>query len=209
MSCNAAQRLTIKIIGRPEPNKGEALIEAINEYIKHVFIDQGDIESYFQYWEFFPLENNKTLTVVSSWQDTDSASLMYKILLEAEPAVGKVFPILTLYEHLERFKEEAGKRHPETKDPIDQSIYDIRSINGFISDIENLDIKELKKLTLVGGVQFYQKSKKLSYNGAIENIVQVSAIQYVPIPKKVIQPILNDFSSLVEYNVLTDSYLKS
>lgn len=178
-----------------------------NGDIGMVLIDQGDIESYFQYWEFFPLADNKTLTVLSSWQDTDSASFMYKILLEAEPAAGKVFPILTLYERLERFKFEASQRHPENRDPIDDTVYDIRSINGFISDIENLDIKELKKLTLLGGVQFYQKSKKLAYGGKVEEIIQVSAIQYIPIPKKIIQPILNDFSSLVEYNILTDGYL--
>lgn len=92
-------------------------IVQLNKYdngdIGMVLIDEGDIESMYQYWEFFPLGENRTLTVLSGWQDTDSASFMYSVLLEAEPALGKVFPVLTMWERVVQFRNEAQKRHPE------------------------------------------------------------------------------------------------
>ena len=178
-----------------------------NGDIGMVLIGDGDVESLYQYWEFFPLGENKTLTVLSGWQDIDSASLMYKIILEAEPAIGEVFPILTLYERLTQFKNEADRRRPELKASSDEKIYDIRSVNGFISDNPVIDKVELKKLAEMGSVQFYQAPRKLSHDGEIQEVIQVSAVQYVPLPKPAIKPLLNDFTSLAEYNELTDAWL--
>lgn len=172
-----------------------------------VLIDEGDIESMYQYWEFFPLDNHRTLTVLSGWQDTDSASFMYKVLLEAEPALGKVFPVLTMWERLVQFKEEAARRYPMMAEAANDTVYDIRSINGYISDNEAVDRRELKKLTQFGSVLLFQKSRKLSHEGELENVIQVSAVQYIPLPKAPIQPLLNNFSSLAEYNELTDDWL--
>lgn len=178
-----------------------------NGDIGMVLVDEGDVESLYQYWEFFPLDDNKTLTVLSGWQDTDSASFMYKTVLEAEPSIGKVFPVLTMYERLVQFKNEAAKRHPENAQRVDNSHYDIRSINGYLSDNEGLDLNELKKLTLLGSIQLYQTSKTLSYQNELHDIIQVTAIAHVPLPKKTIRPLLNDFSSIPEYNDLTRGWL--
>lgn len=41
----------------------------------------------------------------------------------------------------------------------------------------------------------------------MEEVIQVSAVQYIPLPKAPIQPLLNNFSSLAEYNELTDDWL--
>ena len=174
-----------------------------NGDIGMILIDEGDVESMYQYWEFFPLSENKTLTVLSGWQDTDSASFVYKVVLNAEPALEKVFPILTTYERLRQFRNEATRRHPELAPKEDDNIYDIRSANGYLGDNKALDLQELKKLAQLGSVQFYQAARKLSYDGGIHDIRQVTAIQYIPLNQNIIQPLLNDFSSLVEYNELT------
>jgi len=174
-----------------------------NGDIGMVLIDEGDIESFYHYWEFFPLGDNKTLTVLSGWQDTDSASFMLKVLLSAEPALGKVFPILTMYERLRQFRDEVARRHPERSPKANETQYDIRTATGYISDNKALDLQELKKLTLLGNVQFYQTARSVSHGGAVNQISQVSALEYIPLPKSTIQPLLSDFSSLVEYNELT------
>jgi len=179
-----------------------------NGDIGMVLIDEGDVESLFQYWEFFPLEGNRTLTVLSGWQDTDSASFMYKTVLEAEPSIGKVFPILTLYERLVRFKDEAEKRHPELASKPDSTQYDIRSINGYLSDNKGLDIQELKKLTTLGSIQLYQKSRTLAYKEDLHDIIQVTAIAYIPLPKETIRPLLNNFESVPQYNDLTRGWIE-
>jgi len=153
-----------------------------------MLIDEGDIEAMYQYWEFFPLDERRTLTVLSGWQDTDSADFMYKVLLEAEPALGKIFPILTMYERLVQFKEEAARQHPEYAEKPDEKLYDIRSINAYMSDNKALDREELRKLTRLGSVQFYQKSRKLSHDGKVHDVIQISAIQYIPLPKETVQP---------------------
>ena len=199
-----------QVIKAPIMKLASDFIVQLNKYdngdIGMVLIDEGDVESMFQYYEFFPLGDNKTLTVLSSWQDTDSASFMYKVVLEAEPVIGSVFPILATYTRLRKFQEEAAKRHPELATKKEEKIYDIRSINGYITANENVNVTALKKLSALGSVQFYQQSRKLSHDGKINDVVQVSAIQYIDLPKHKIQPLLNDFSSLVEYNVLTDGW---
>jgi len=166
-------------------------IVQLNKYddgdIGMVLIDEGDIESMFQYWEFFPLGDNKTLTVLTSWQDTDSASFMYSIILEAEPVIGSVFPILATYQRLRQFQQEAAKRHPELVSEREEKMYDIRSVNGFITDNKSLDTSELKKLTALGSVQFYQQTRTFTHEGEVNDVVQVSAVQYVPLPKDKIQ----------------------
>lgn len=173
-----------------------------------VLIDEGDIEAMYQYWEFFPLDENRTLTVLSGWQDTDSASFMYKVILEAEPAIGKIFPILTMYERLVQFRNEAARKYPDIAVKADDNIYDIKSINGYVSDNKALDVEVLKRLSELGSIQFYQEPRRLSHDGKIrDEVFQVSAIQYVDLPKKSIQPLLNNFSSLAEYNELTDDWL--
>lgn len=188
-------------------------IVQLNKYengdIGMVLIDEGDIESMYQYWEFFPLDENRTLTVLSGWQDTESASFMYSVLLEAEPALGKVFPVLTMWERVVQFRNEAKKRHPELASKANNVIYDIRSINGFVSDNEAVDIRELKKLTQLGSVLLFQTPRELSHEGEMEEVIQVSAVQYIPLPKAPIQPLLNNFSSLAEYNELTDDWLNT
>ncbi|PCJ14390.1 MAG: hypothetical protein COB04_15390 [Gammaproteobacteria bacterium] len=178
-----------------------------NGDIGMLLIDEGDVEAMFHYWEFFPLDDQRTLTVLSGWQDTDSADFMYKVVLEAEPALGKVFPILNLYERIVQFKDEAARRHPDVAEKPDEGIYDIRSINGYISDNSELDMEELRNLTKLGSVQFYQKSRKLSHDGEMYDIYQVSAIQYIPLPQETIQPLLNNFDSLAEYNEVTYGWL--
>ena len=202
-----------QIIKAPIIKLASDFVVQFNRYdsgdIGMVLIDQGDIESMYQYWEFFPLDDNRTLTVLSGWQDTDSASFMYKVILEAEPAIGKIFPILTMYERLVQFKNEAARLHPEVAAPADNTVYDIKSINNYISDNKVLDVAVLRKLSELGSIQFYQESRKLSHEGEMEEIIQVSAIQYVDLPKKRIQPLLNDFSSLAEYNELTYGWLNT
>ncbi|PCJ21651.1 MAG: hypothetical protein COB04_02795 [Gammaproteobacteria bacterium] len=168
-----------------------------------VLIDEGDIESFYHYWEFFPLGENKTLTVLSGWQDIESASFMLKVLLSAEPALGKVFPILTMYERLRQFRDEVARRHPDRAPAKDDSRYSIRTATGYINDNKALDLQELKKLTQLGNVQFYQTAKNVSHDGKVTEISQVSALEYIPLPKSAIQPLLSDFNSLVEYNELT------
>ena len=185
-------------------------IVQLNKYddgdIGMVLIDEGDIESMFQYWEFFPLGDNKTLTVLTSWQDTDSASFMYSVILKAEPVIGSVFPILATYQRLRQFQQEAANRHPELIPEREEKMYDIRSVNGFITDNKSLDTAELKKLTALGSVQFYQQSRTFNHEGEVNDVIQVSAVQYVPLPKDKIQPLLSNFDSLAEYNVLTDGW---
>ena len=199
-----------QVIKAPIMKLASDFIVQLNKYdngdIGMVLIDEGDVESMFQYYEFFPLGGGKTLTVLSSWQDTDSASLMYKVILEAEPVIGSVFPILATYTRLREFQEEAARRHPEQASKTTEKLYDIRSINGYITANKNVNVTSLKKLSALGSVQFYQQSRKLSHDGEINDVVQVSAIQYIPLPQHKIQPLLNDFSSLVEYNVLTDGW---
>ncbi|PCJ17518.1 MAG: hypothetical protein COB04_08680 [Gammaproteobacteria bacterium] len=180
-----------------------------NGDIGMMLIDEGDVGSLFQYWEFFPIDDNRTLTVLSTWQDTDSASFMYKTVLEAEPVIGSVFPILATYQRLRQFETEASSRHPELAPKPQQKDYDIRSVNGYITDNKALDVAELKKLTSLGSVQFYQQERIFTHEGEMNAVTQVSAVQYIPLPKEKIQPLLNDFSSLVEYNVLTDGWSDS
>ncbi|PCJ16996.1 MAG: hypothetical protein COB04_09720 [Gammaproteobacteria bacterium] len=186
-------------------------IVQINKYdsgdIGMVLIDEGDVEAIFQYWEFYPLDDNRTLTVLTGWQDTDSASFMYKTILDAEPSFGRAFPVLMLYERLVQFRDEAARRHPEIAAKADDTIYDLYSVNTFVSEIEGLDVQELKKMAQLGGVQFYHKPKNLAFEDGIHEILQVSALVYVPLPKKLIQPLLNDFSSLPKYNDLTEEWL--
>ncbi|PCJ18836.1 MAG: hypothetical protein COB04_06695 [Gammaproteobacteria bacterium] len=200
-----------QIIKAPIIKLASDFIVQLNKYdsgdIGMVLIDEGDIESMYQYWEFFPLDDNRTLTVLSGWQDTDSASLVYKVILEAEPAIGKIFPILTMYERIVQFKNEAARLHPEIAEPADGTVYDIKSINGYVSDNKALDIDVIRKLSELGSIQFYQEVRKLSHEGELQNVIQVSALQYVDLPKRKIQPLLNDFSSLAEYNELTYGWL--
>ena len=200
-----------QIIKVPILKLASDFVVQLNRYdngdIGMVLIDKGDIEATFQYWEFFPLDDHRTLTVLSGWQDTDSASLMYKIILQAEPSIGRVFPILSIYERLAQFKQEAARRHPDIAEKADETLYDFRNINRFISENNGVDLQQLKKLTQLGGLHFYQKVRKLSHNGKVHDVYQVSAIEYIPLPQKAIQPLLNDFSSLAEYNALTEEWL--
>lgn len=199
-----------QVIKAPIMKLASDFVVQLNKYedgdIGMVLIDKGDVESMFQYWEFFPLGDNKTLTVLSSWQDTDSASFMYKVVLEAEPVIGSVFPILATYQRLRQFQQEAENRHPELAIKSEQAMYDIRSANGYITDNKALDTAELKKLTELGSVQFYQQSRQFTHEGEVNDVIQVSAVQYVPLPKDKIRPLLNNFDSLAEYNVLTESW---
>ena len=200
-----------QIIKVPILKLASDFIVQINKYdngdIGMVLIDEGDVEASFQYWEFFPIDEHRTLTVLTGWQDTDSASLMYNIILEAEPSFGRVFPVLMLYQRLVHFRDEAARRYPEIAAKEDETIYDLNTVNTYVSEIEGIDVQELKKLSELGGVQFYHKLKKLAFEGDVHEILQVSALVYVPLPQKVIQPLLNDFSSLPKYNDLTEEWL--
>ncbi|PCJ18136.1 MAG: hypothetical protein COB04_07690 [Gammaproteobacteria bacterium] len=180
-----------------------------NGNIGMVLIDEGDVEALYQYWEFFPLDERRTLTVLSGWQDIETASFTYKLILEAEPSLKKVFPVLSLYERLTQFRDEAARRNHDYAEKPDPTIYDIRSVNSFISDNKALDVHTLKELTKLGSVQFYHKLRKLSHDDEIHDIIQVSAVSYIPLPQKTIQPLLNNFSSLVEYNDLTYGWLNN
>lgn len=186
-------------------------IVQMNKYdngdIGMVLVDEGDVEAIFQYWEFFPLDEHRTLTVLAGFQDTDSASFMYKIILDAEPSFGRAFPVLMLYERLVQFRDEAARRHPEIAQKPDETIYDLKTVNTYVSEIEGLDVQEIKKLSQLGGVQFYHKPKMLAFEDDVHEILQVSALVYVPLPQKDIQPLLNDFSSLPKYNDLTEEWL--
>lgn len=54
-------------------------------------------------------------------------------------------------------------------------------------------------------VQFHQKPQKpqkLSFGGKMHDVIQISAIQYISLPKETVQPLLNNFNSLAEYNEL-------
>lgn len=178
-----------------------------NGDIGMVLVDKGDVESSYQYFEFFPVGKNRTLAVLSGWQDTDSASFTYKLILEAEPAIGKVFPTLWLYERIVQFQNEAAKRYPEIAQKPDDKVYDIRSVNAYISERQGVDMLELKKLTQLGSIQFYQKSRRVDYQGTEADIIQVTAIQHIPLPKETIRPVLNSFHSLAAYNELTSEWI--
>ena len=132
---------------------------------------------------------------------------MYKTILDAEPSFGRAFPVLMLYERLVQFRDEAARRHPDIAPKKDETIYDLMTVNTYVSKIEGLDVQELKKLSQLGGVQFYHKPKMLAFEGDVHEILQVSALVYVPLPQKDIQPLLNDFSSLPKYNDLTEEWL--
>lgn len=178
-----------------------------NGDIATVLIDKGDVDSIFQYWEFFKLNDNSTLVVLSGWQDTASASLSYKILLESEPALGKVFPLLTLYERINRFKEEAESKNINgVKIKQATKAYDIRNINSFISDKKGVDLTELKKLNKYGSLMFFQEPRLLHHDGHEVEIIQISALQYLPYKKSLIQPYLSGFEGLPEFNELTYGY---
>jgi len=177
-----------------------------NGDISTVLIDKGDVESTFQYWEFFKLNDNSTLVVLSGWQDTDSASFMYKVMIDSEPALGKVFPLLSLYERIQQFKLEAEKRYSKQNSSVEKNTYNIRTINSFISDRQEVDLGEIKKLNQFGSLQFFQEARTLSHKGRLVDIVQISAIQYVPFPKDKVKPLISGFEGLPEFNEITESY---
>jgi len=178
-----------------------------NGDIATVLIDKGDVDSIFQYWEFFELNDGSTLVVLTGWQDTASASFTYKILLEAEPALGKVFPLLTLYERIKRFKEEAESRaNGGLTIKQTEKAYDIRNINSFISDKKNVDFMELKKLNERGSLMFFQEPRLLHHDGHKVEIIQISALQYMPYKKSLLAPYISGFEGLPEFNELTHGY---
>jgi len=178
-----------------------------NGDIATYLIDKGDVGSIFQYWQFFKLNEKETLVVLTGWQDIDTATFSYKLMVDSEPALGKVFPLLTLYERLVQFKLEAEKRLCTTLDKSDKS-YDIRTINSFLSEKEHSDLNELKKLNDLGSLLFFQEARTLRKSEDYDSvdIVQVSALQYIPYPKEQVKPYIDSLEGLPEFNELTQFY---
>lgn len=178
-----------------------------NGDIATYLIDKGDVGSIFQYWQFFKLNEKETLVVLTGWQDIDTATFSYKLMVDSEPALGKVFPLLTLYERLVQFKLEAEKRLGTTLDKSDKS-YDIRTINSFLSEKEHADLNELKKLNDLGSLLFFQEARTLRKSEDYDSvdIVQVSALQYIPYPKEQVKPYIDSLEGLPEFNELTQFY---
>jgi len=176
-----------------------------NGDIATLLIDKGDVSSTFQYWEFFELGSNTTLVVLTGWQDVGSASLSYRILLEAEPALGKVFPLLSLYERIKQFKAEAESRSGHANKSSNAK-YDIRNVNSFISEKEGLDLTVLKKLNQFGSLIFFLEPRLVQHEGKEAEVIQVSALQYLPYEKQLVKPYLSGFEGLPEFNEITESY---
>lgn len=177
-----------------------------NGDIATVLVAEGDVNSTFQYWEFFELDDSTTLVVLTGWQDVSTASLSYKVLLESEPALGKVFPLLSLYERIKQFKNEAERRSVGDQLTRKNIKHDIRSVNSFVSDKEGLDLLEIKRLNEVGSLMLFQEPKLLSHDGVEANVIQTTALQYFPYEKEKIKPYLSGFENLPEFNEITRFY---
>src|SRR5690606_35385483 len=71
---------------------------------------------------------------------------------------------------------------------------------------KGVDLLELKKLNEYGSLIFFQEPRQLQHNSEEAEVIQVSAMQYVPFEKKLVKPYLSDFEGLPEFNAITQGY---
>lgn len=169
-------------------------------------LHHGDIGAMVTHYEFFPLENGKTLFVMATWQDLETAGFAFRMFLKAEPAFKTIIPSMGAAAYVEQFSAAATETHMGESESVDGSQLPMEPSIPFLTKNQHLPIETLMKLSELGTIQFFHPRQRVNFKGKILNVPRSTAIARLNYPVSKVKPLYSDLSRLQEYHPLFRGY---
>ncbi len=161
-------------------------------------LHDGDVDGAIGRYEFIELPNDKTLLVLTTWQDLDTAKLTYRMMIKANadfkatmPAVAAAIVQLQLQNY---FKSEQEDIFDESSLPTEPKIplltQDPDKLNTLIRLAEN------GTLVIIEDKQWYKDPQN---DMKVSSIVFASAVRTMPVAPEVAKPLVLDLRSMKEF----------
>ena len=163
-----------------------------------ILLHQGDIDAAVGRYEFFAINEQQSLLVLTTWQDLSTAKLTYRMMIKANPDFKAAFPAVAasilLLQYRDAFVETEQKE-------IDVNILPKQPAIPVLSENPEqlttlIRLAEHGTLVLIGERIWYRDENK---NNKAQDIIFASAVRTIPVPVEISKPYILDLSAIQEY----------
>lgn len=159
-------------------------------------LHSGDIDAAAGRFEFLEISENKTLLVLTNWQDLSTAKLAFRILVKANPDFKSTIPAIAASLLLQQYKEKLDGK-VTLADQVASTLPTKPNIPILTEDPAALET--MIKLGKNGTLVFVQETQWFQDKGKAQDLIFASAVKVAPLPLSAVKPLALDVKNLAEF----------